>query len=135
MDERELERLARRLGTRAADGLDVEKVAQSVVSRLRTEPEPVPVVWWRRVPRLQAVAAAAVIVLAAGVITVSQMGHNRADVADLEPLAELQTLTSDELVEVFDSLVIDAPVFEYSDFGLQDMNEGQLEELLQRMEG
>jgi hypothetical protein len=133
MDERELERLAQRLGARAADNLDVEKVAQSVVRRLRTEPAPV--VWWRRIPRLQAVAAAAAIVLVAGVVTVSRIGRDNNEVADLTPLAELQTLNNDELEQVFDSLVLDAPVFEYSDYGLQDMNEGQLQELLQRMEG
>jgi hypothetical protein len=133
MDERQLERLARRLGSQAADNLDVERVARSVVQRLRTEPAPV--VWWRRIPRLQAVAAAAVIVLTAGVVTVSQIVGDRNEIGDLPSLAELQALTTDELEEVFDSLVIDAPVFEYTDYGLHDMNEGQLQELLQRLEG
>jgi len=133
MDERQLERLAQRLGTEAADNLDVERVARSVVRRLRTEPAHV--VWWRRIPRLQAVAAAAVIVLTAGVVTVSRMVGDGNEVADLPALAELQALTTDELEEVFDSLVIDAPVFEYTDYGLHDMNEGQLQELLQRLEG
>jgi hypothetical protein len=133
MDERQLERLARRLGSQAADNLDVERVARSVVQRLRTEPAPV--VWWRRIPRLQAVAAAAVIVLTAGVVTVSQIVGDRNEIGDLPSLAELQALTTDELEEVFDSLVIDTPVFEYTDYGLHDMNEGQLQELLQRLEG
>lgn len=133
MDERELERLAQRLGSQAADNLDVERVARSVVQRLRTEPAPV--VWWRRIPRLQAVAAAAVIVLTAGVLTVSRIVGDGSEIADLPSLAELQALTTDELEQVFDSLVIDAPVFEYTDYGLHDMNEGQLQELLQRLEG
>lgn len=133
MDERELERLAQQLGNQAADNLDVERVARSVVQRLRTEPAPV--VWWRRIPRLQAAAAAAVIVLTAGVVTVSQIVGDGSEIADLPSLAELQALTTDELEQVFDSLVIDAPVFEYTDYGLHDMNEGQLQELLQRLEG
>ncbi len=133
MEEPQLEKLAKRLGARAAENLDVEKAAQGVLQRLRTEPPRV--VWWRRMPRLQSVAAAAVIVLTAGIVTVSQIVTGSGELADPPPLAELQALTSDELEQVFDSLIVDAPVYEYTGFGLQDLNEGQLQELLNRMEG
>ncbi len=133
MDERQLEQLAKRLGAEAADRLDVEQTARAVLRRVKEEP--VTVRWWRRMPVLQSVAAAAVVVLTAGVLVVGQLASNGGEVAVLPAFTELYTLSNDELEQVYDSLTVDAPVYELSAVNLQDMNEGQLEELLALMEG
>jgi anti-sigma factor RsiW len=133
IDEREIERLARELGARAAGRIDVERTAQAVLQRVkehRAQP-----VWWRRVPLLEAVASAAVIVLVAGVLLVGRFGAGNGDVGGTVALAELQELSTEELAEVFDSLLFEAPVYESSTVGLQDLNEEQLRELLELMEG
>lgn len=133
IDEREIEQLARRLGARAAGRIDVERTAGAVLQRVeqhRAQP-----VWWRRVPVLQAVAAAAVIVLVLGALLVGRFGGGSGDGAEPVLLAELQELSTEELTEVFDSLLVDAPVYESSTLGLQDLNEEQLRELLELMEG
>ena len=133
IDEREIERLARELGARAAGRIDVEQTAQAVVRRVKQhEARPV---WWRRVPVLQAVASAAVIVLVAGVLLVGRFGGGGGEATEPVLLAELQELSTEELTEVFDSLMVDAPVYESSTVGLQDLNEEQLRELLELMEG
>jgi hypothetical protein len=132
MDERQIERMAKDLGARAASRIDVEKTAQAVIRRVKEQPTPV--VWWRRMPVLQSVAAAAVVVLVAGVLLVGQIGGG-GEVFEPPALAELQALSTEELEEVYDSLVFDAPVYESATYGLYDMNEEQLRELLDLMEG
>ena len=132
VDDQQLERLARRLGERAVGQLDVDATAKAVVERLKSEPERV--VWWRRMPQLSAVAAAAVIVLAIGIL-VDNGGNNPSEAdSNLAPMPlELQALSDDELEEVFDSLSFEAPVSELAVANLEDMSLGQLEELLQTM--
>ena len=133
IDEREIERLARGLGVRAAGRVDVEQTAQAVLQRVkRHKPEPV---WWRRVPLLQAVAAAAVVVLVVGTLLLGRFGGGTGEAAEPVLLAELQELSTEELAQVFDSLLVEAPLYESSTLGLQDLNEEQLRELLALMEG
>ena len=132
MDERELERVAKRLGRVAVERLDVERTAQAVVARLRVEP--VPVVWWRRTRVLQATAAAAMILLTVGVLVRGQTDRDVITLLDVAVPVELQALEVDELEEVFDSLAVDGPVYELA-VNLEDLTEGQLEELLRTMEG
>ena len=132
MDERELERVAKRLGRVAAERLDVERTAQAVVARLRVEP--VAVVWWRRARVLQATAAAAVILLTVGVLVRGQVDRDAMALSDVAVPVELQALEVDELEEVFDSLEVDVPVYELA-VNLENLTEGQLEELLRTMEG
>ena len=85
-------------------------------------------------PQLSAVAAAAVIVLAIGIL-VDNGGNNPSEAdSNLAPMPlELQALSDDELEEVFDSLSFEAPVSELAVANLEDMSLGQLEELLQTM--
>ena len=132
MDDQQLEQLARRLGSRAVEKLDVDETAMAVIERLKSEP--VRLVWWRRAPRLSMMAAAAVIVLAIGILT--DDGGSNPSAADLNgvptPL-ELQALSDYELEEVFDSLSFEAPVSELAAASLEDLSVGQLEELLQTM--
>ena len=133
MEERQIVQLAKRLGAKAADTLDVERTAQVVISRVKQAPAKV--VWWRRMPLLQSAAAAAVFVLTVGVFVVSQLKTNGSDLGVLEEFAELHALSDSELEQVYDSLTAEAPVHELSAVNLQDLNEGQLEELLALMEG
>ena len=84
---------------------------------------------------LQSVAAAAVVVLVAGVLLVGRIGGGGGIAADFHALPELQALSAEDLEEVYDSLVFDAPVYESATHGLYDMNEEQLRELLDLMEG
>lgn len=133
IDETQIERMARALGARAADRVDAEQTARAVL--LRLEQQPRKRVWWQRAPAFQALAAAAVVVLLAGVFLVGPFGSHAGDAAEPMALVELEELSTDELAEVFDSLVAEAPVYEYSTVGLQDLNEQQLRELLQLMEG
>ncbi len=131
LDDQQLERLAGRLGTRAEARLDPERVAEGVVERLRCAPSPV--VWWRRMPALSALAAAAVLVLAIGIVADNTQDVGDVDLAFAETPAELQELSVDELAEVYDSLSFSAPVYEFTNAGLEDLSVGQLEELLRTM--
>jgi len=133
MDERQITQLARQLGAEAAGRIDVEQTARAVLRRVKEEP--VAVRWWRQMPVLQSAAAAAVVVLTVGVLVVSQLGRNGSEVAVLPAFTELHALSELELEQVYDSLTADAPVYELSEASLQDLNEGQLEELLAMMEG
>ena len=133
MDERQLEQIANRLGEEAAQKLDVEQTARAVLERLRVEP--VRVVWWRRMPVLRTAAAAAVVVLTAGILITSQLGSGAGEVVLLPAPEELDVLSVEELEEVFDSLAFDAPVYELAAARLEDLNDAQLRELLQLMEG
>src|SRR2546429_8325117 len=61
-----LQEVARRLGARAAERLDVERTAQAVVARLRTEPRAeIRVLGWIR-PAWLRIAAVLVVVVGAG---------------------------------------------------------------------
>ena len=64
-DER-LHELARRLGVRAAERLDVERTAAAVVRRLREQPAATPA-WWVR-PAWLRLAAAVVLLLGGAVV-------------------------------------------------------------------
>ncbi len=130
MDKRQLERLSARLGTSAADDVDLDHVAARVVSRLRSG-EKIPTrhrVW----PWLVAAAAAATLAVP-GYKWLHEVGN--APSAQVGAAPELDLLTDTELAEVLDSLDFQAPVAQVVTATLDDMNEQQLEELLAIMEG
>lgn len=131
LDDQQLEQLARRLGTRAEARLDPDEVAEGVVERLRSEPARV--VRRRGTPVLSALAAAAVLVLAIGIVADNSKEVGDLDLAFAETPAELQELSVDELAEVYDSLSFSAPVYELTNAGLEDLSVSQLEELLRTM--
>ena len=132
MDDKTLERIASRLGDEAAERIDVEATARAVLERLRSEPERVP--WWRQVRVIQA-AAAAVVILAAGLLVFNRGGDEVEFLGgEVVPVA-IESLSADELEEVVDSLFFEAPVYEQVAIGLQDLDESQLVELLDLMEG
>ena len=132
MNDQQLEQVARRLGAEAGDRIDVDRTAVAVVARLKREPERL--AWWQRhMPVFGAVAAAAVMVLSIGIL--SESGEPRLNEQQDLALASfgLQALSDEELEEVYDSLVFEAPVSELATAGFEDMSVGQLEELLQTM--
>jgi hypothetical protein len=135
MDEDRLERVAKTLGARAADRLDVERVAARVVARLRADGAQAARLrraWWSAPAVLQLAAALAVLVTG-GVLVRGALENGSEPAAVVAPI--LRDLSADELAEVFDSLSIEAPVHEGVAVGLESLNEAQLNELLRLMEG
>lgn len=131
-----LQELAERLGARAAERLDVERTAQAVLERLRTEPAPETRRWeWVR-PAWLRIAAAVVIVLGVGAI-VRNFTRDQA----LPPVAEseLNDLSTDQLRAVLDAVDQPGPAAEETippqDVGLEDLSAPQLRALLQSLEG
>ncbi len=141
LSEQDIERLARGLGREAEGRLDVERVAARVVARLRA---PAPAaerrlsgVWWRGPLLLRLAAALAVIVggsltLRSAFWSASREPAPRGVVVSVPWLTDL---SAEELVEVFDSLAVDAPVYPGVAAGLQALDETELRELLRRLEG
>ncbi|MSR06980.1 MAG: hypothetical protein EXR93_07950 [Gemmatimonadetes bacterium] len=128
LNDNELEVAARRLGTRAAARLDIERTSGAVLARLRaTRATP----WWAAPGLLQ---VAAMVVLALG-IGVFYRGTTTGHLAALGSPVQLDPLSVDELEEVLDSLVIETPLSPDAPVGLADLDESQLTELLRRMEG
>lgn len=135
-DERdiELERLAGRLGSQAAERLDVERTAAAVVARLRAERERRRFRWrpaaWLRL--------AAVIVLMAGAgIFVRARLMTQANTGGTYVSEELQDLSTDQLREVLGSLdrTLNDAAVEPGDEDLNDLTTEQLQALLQSLEG
>lgn len=130
----ELERLARRLGTRAAERVDVERTAAAVVARLRTERARQRPRWmhsgWLRA------AAALLLVVGAGLVLRQRFLTHRAP-ADHYVREELQDLSTDQLREVLGSLdrTLTEATIEPADEGLNDLTTEQLRVLLQSLEG
>jgi hypothetical protein len=66
MNEHEIERIARRLGARASEGLDVDALAHRVTARLRVARDREPA---QRVSRWLAIAAGLAILVAGSLVT------------------------------------------------------------------
>jgi hypothetical protein len=137
MNERELQQIAERLGERAARSVNPERVAAGVLARLRDASRPTP----RALP-LRALfaapaalrAAAAVALIAAGGLLARGALRDRPDPPALvAPF--LPELSLDELSEVLDSMVLEAPLPDDLGVGFTDLTEPQLRELLRLMEG
>jgi hypothetical protein len=129
----ELERLAGRLGARAAERVDVEHTAAAVVGRLRVERarrRP----WWIRPVWLR---AAAVVVLMVGVGLVVRGKISQRATAAHYVSEELQDLSTDQLQEVLGSLdrTLNDATVEPGDEDLNDLTTEQLQALLQSLEG
>jgi hypothetical protein len=132
MDDRELERIAARLGGRAAAALDVERVARRVVARLRAEPPA-----RRHMPaaRWLALAAAVVLLIAGSVFTVRNQGAGTMTVLPVAVAPALDQLSEPELAEVLDSLSWEAPASTQLATTHDDLDATQLRELLALIEG
>ena len=131
MNERDLEHLAGRLGRRDAQSVDPDRVAGRVVARLDAAERRSPGRGWR----WAVVGAAAVLVGAVGFgLRSDKTVEGPTGPASAITIATLDALSSEELDEVLDSLSVAAPVSDQL-AGLDDLDAGQLSELLARMEG
>ena len=137
MNEHELEKLAQRLGARAAEQLDVERTAQAVVTRLREAPR-VSVVTrlWMQSAWLK---VAVVLLLGTGAVTKALWRPQALAPAGGEAAAAgLNDLSTDQLQQLLE--VVDtpadgaAPVYP-PDASLDDLTAPQLRELLRSLEG
>jgi hypothetical protein len=128
--EARLEQLAQQLGRREADGIDPQKVAWVVMARLRREPAHRR--WWSAA-RLVPLAAAATIVLAAGLGLARVIGGPDIPVEQVIPV-DVADLETEQLEAVLDSLSIETPVAELVTVGLYDLSENELELLLQSLD-
>jgi hypothetical protein len=128
MRDQDLEQLARRLGERAARGVDPDRVAGRVVARLaRGEQVRGPM----RLGRWGLAVAAA---LTVAVLTQFEDTTVPGLSVAATPVA-VSELDVDGLTEVLDSLAFDAPPSEYVGFGLGTMTTDELQALLAAMEG
>ena len=131
MDEKQLTEIASRLGSDAAERLDVDGVARRVVAELRSSPARV--TWWSRTPVLRAAAMAAMLV--SGGVIVNRLGNDAIGIAALAAPVGLENFSATELAEVLDSLDQITPVYQLAPASLGDLDETQLQELLAAMEG
>lgn len=136
LQDEELRRLAGRLGSEAADRLNVDRLASAVVAHLQshTRPgRPAPR-WWSQPGWLR--IAAAILLMAGGGILLRQairVTHQARYVAD-----DLQDLSADQLREVLgalDQTLAEPSAIEPSETDLDGLTTEQLEQLLQSLEG
>jgi hypothetical protein len=131
MNEERLNELARTLGTRASERVDVESTARRVVERLREQPAHQPPIWvratWLRI-------AASVVILVGGAITLRQVwpGTGSDDHVTHFIADDLRDLSTDELrtlLTSFDEIIGESGVPD-STSDLQELDAQQLRELL-----
>jgi len=134
-----LQEAARRLGARAAERLDVERTAQAVVERLRTEPRAdVRVLGWIQ-PAWLRIAAVLVLVVGAGVVALNvRVPLFTTPVPPATASGELSELSGDELRAVLEA--VGQPGGEQQevspqDLSLEDLSAPQLRALLESLEG
>jgi hypothetical protein len=132
VNEHELEQLARQLGARAAERLDVETAARAVVERLRQPIEEKKRVTWTR-PEWLRIAAALAVLLGAGVVLQeiqtgqAPAGYVMEDLSDLTA-AELSAVLRD-LDQTLDGDLTDEPAVD-----LENLTPAQLQALLRDFE-
>jgi hypothetical protein len=133
-----LQEVARRLGARAAERLDVEHTAQAVVARLRAEPRVAGGRWAWIQPAWMRIAAAVVLVVGVGgvVRTVVRNGTTP-EVASVGAGAELNDLSTEQLRAVLETVEQPAPeeAISAQDVSLEDLSAPQLRALLESLEG
>jgi len=141
LHDAKLQEVARRLGARAAERLDVERTAQAVVARLRTEPRAqVRVLGWIR-PAWLRIAAAVVLLVGAGVVALNvRIPPHTTPVPGATVGGELGELSGDELREVLNAVGqsgegSEQQALSAQDVGLEDLSAPQLRALLESLEG
>ncbi|PYP58830.1 MAG: hypothetical protein DMD44_06780 [Gemmatimonadetes bacterium] len=126
-----LQELAQRLGTRAAERLDVERTAQAVVTRLHAEARAParPSVWSQ--PAWLKIAAALVIVVGAGAVArgVRQAPSGAAGSVETVDLSDMSAPQLRALLESVGQPGTQEPVSS-QDVGLEDLSPAQLRTLL-----
>jgi hypothetical protein len=133
----ELERLAQRLGARAAEQLDVERVADAVVVRLRQRPASPLRRWVGQAPAWLRIAAGAVLILGVGIVARGGRRDRPPVAAVMVPLSEdLSGLSAAQLREAIAAL--DQPLSDdggVPDTGLEGLTTDELRALLRSLEG
>src|SRR5262245_60690036 len=140
MNEERMEQLARQLGARAAERLDVAKTARQVVERLREQPREAPRATWIQ-PAWLRIAAAVVIVVGSGALlrqVIPRGGavagqHGAHYVSD-----DLRDLSADELRDVlgsFDEILGSDSVADPDTTDWRGLDAQQLREVLRALEG
>jgi hypothetical protein len=135
IEDPKLQELARRLGVRAGDRLDVERTAEAVVARLRRSARQRTWLAWTEVAWVRA-AAMVVVLLGAGILLQPSIRPMGAALDD-PPLGSVQELSADQLTHVLDEMnqPVDLTAPAPEDAGLEDLSEPQLRTLLQSLEG
>jgi hypothetical protein len=130
----ELERLAGRLGLKAAERLDVDRTAAAVLQRLRAD-RAARRPWYIRPGWLRA-AALVVVMVGAGLVVRSRWVPSRTDSGHYVR-GELQDLSTDQLREVLGSLdqTLNDATIQPADDDYGDLTTEQLHALLQSLEG
>jgi len=139
LQDDKLQEVARRLGARAAERLDVEGTAQAVVARLRTEPRAeIRVLGWIR-PAWLRIAAMLVIVVGAGVVALNvRTSPHTTPLSAASAGGELSELSGEELRVVLEALGqpgSEAQAVSAQDVGLEDLSAPQLRALLESLGG
>ena len=135
IEDPRLQELARTLGVRAAERLDVERTAAAVLAGLRRPARTRRWIVWTEVAWVR---AAAMVVLLVGIGIVMQPRTERVRTAwDDAPAGAVQDLSADQLTRVLDELdqPVDVTVPAPEDAGLEDLSEPQLRALLKSLEG
>jgi len=131
LQDDKLQEVARRLGARAAERLDVERTAQVVVARLRTEPR-AEAAWLR-------IAAMLVIVVGGGVVALNVWtSPHTTPLPSASVGGELSELSGEELRVVLEALGqpgSEAQAVSAQDVGLEDLSAPQLRALLESLGG
>jgi len=139
LDDGKLQEVARRLGARAADRLDVERTAQAVVTRLRTEPRADIRVLGRIRPAWLRIAAALVLLVGAGVVALNvRVPLFTTSVPPATASGELSELSGDELRAVLEAVGQaggEQQEVSPQDLSLEDLSAPQLRALLESLEG
>ncbi len=136
-----LRELAQRLGAQAAERLDVERTAQAVVARLKQQPRAAR--WTRLEPAWLRIAAAAMIVVAVGLVgrSISRASSLRQVAGFVEPaggdLNDLSAAQLQELLQTVEQGGADqgGEAVSAQDVGLEDLSTSELRALLQSLEG
>lgn len=136
MNDDQLNEVARRLGAKAAERLDVAETARKVVARLREEPaQPAGVVWihqsWVRI--------AAMVVVLVGGAALFYRGHGPGPRQHAAHLVadDLNDLSTDELRDMltsFDEIVTDSVAVPESN-DLRELDAPDLRAVLRDLEG
>jgi hypothetical protein len=141
LNDTALRQLAERLGARAAERLDVQGVAESVVTRLRREPGETTRPWAALGSAWLRIAAAVLLVVGAGLVAregLPPLSRGPRSVAVLGASPELNELSAPQLQELLRTVAEPSGTGDAvapPDVGLEDLSAPQLRALLASLEG
>jgi hypothetical protein len=139
LDDAALRELAQRLGTTAADRLDVDQTAHAVVTRLRQQPRALGRRWTWLEPAWLRIAAAVLVLVGAGVVLRYAGQSPSASAVSVAPggaeLTELSTAQLEELLHTVGQPVGTPETLSAQDAELEDLTAAQLRTLLTSLEG